>query len=128
MEATLTVVEGDAGQTAAAAESGAVTSDGASSDTTVASGHGGHGSGDAVDWQEMDRLMAESVAAYPAETEGVGGEVLEPTILPDGTKQFDLTAEVVDWEVEPGRSSRRGPTTGPSPPRRSAWRSVTASG
>ena len=104
MEATLTVTEGGGGQTTAAGASGALTTDGASSDTTVAGGHaGGHGTGGETDWQEADRLMAESVAAYPAETEGVGGEVLEPTILPDGTKQFDLTAEVVDWEVEPGK-------------------------
>ena len=27
-----------------------------------------------------------------------------PTVLPDGTKQFDLTAEIVDWEVEPGKT------------------------
>lgn len=57
----------------------------------------------AQDWEEMDRLMTESVAAYPAETEGVGGQILEPTLLPDGTKEFDLTAEIVDWEVEPGK-------------------------
>jgi FtsP/CotA-like multicopper oxidase with cupredoxin domain/plastocyanin len=38
-----------------------------------------------------------------ANTEGVGNQPLAPTVLPDGTKQFDLTAEVVDWEVEPGK-------------------------
>jgi len=56
-----------------------------------------------ADRVEMDRVMTESVTAYPAETEGVGGADLEPTILADGTKQFDLTAEIVDWEVEPGK-------------------------
>ncbi len=56
-----------------------------------------------ADRVEMDRVMTESVTAYPAATEGVGGADLEPTILPDGTKQFDLTAEIVDWEVEPGK-------------------------
>ena len=25
-------------------------------------------------------------------------------MLPDGTKQFDLTAKIVDWEVEPGKT------------------------
>jgi manganese oxidase len=87
MEGTLTVTEG--GATVAAVGGGEPT------------GHAAHGK--AVDWQEMDRLMTESVAGYPAETEGVGGELLEPTVLPDGTKEFDLTAEVVDWEVEPGK-------------------------
>ena len=27
-----------------------------------------------------------------------------PTVLPDGTKEFDLTAKIVDWEVEPGKT------------------------
>lgn len=81
--------------------------------STATAGHsaagGGHEPGmdmsgaTATDWEEMDRLMTESVAAYPAETEGVGGQLLEPTVLPDGTKEFDLTAEVVEWEVEPGK-------------------------
>ena len=28
--------------------------------------------------------------------------MLEPEILPDGTKHFELTASIVDWEVAPG--------------------------
>ncbi len=47
--------------------------------------------------------MEESVLAFPAETEGLGNELLEPTILPDGTKQFDVTVSIEEWEVEPGR-------------------------
>jgi FtsP/CotA-like multicopper oxidase with cupredoxin domain len=87
MEATLTVTEGAATATAAA-------------DTE----HTTHVAEDGtMDWEEMDRLMTESVAAYPAETEGVGAQILEPTVLPDGTKEFHLTAEIVDWEVEPGK-------------------------
>jgi FtsP/CotA-like multicopper oxidase with cupredoxin domain len=43
------------------------------------------------------------MAEFPAETEGEGGAVLEPTVLPDGTKQFDLTTDIVEWEVEPGK-------------------------
>ncbi len=96
MEATLTVTD-------ASTDDATLTADGGSSATTVAGSHAGPATGGEMDWQEMDRLMAESVAAYPAETEGVGGVVLEPTILPDGTKQFELTAEIADWEVEPGR-------------------------
>jgi FtsP/CotA-like multicopper oxidase with cupredoxin domain len=34
---------------------------------------------------------------------GREGEVLEPRIAADGAKEFDLTAQVVDWEVEPGK-------------------------
>ena len=42
--------------------------------------------------------------AFPAQTSGHGGDDLVPTVLPDGTKQFDLTAEIVDWEVSPGKT------------------------
>ena len=37
-------------------------------------------------------------------TKGVGNQPLPPTVLPDGTKEFDLTAKIVDWEVEPGKT------------------------
>jgi len=40
---------------------------------------------------------------FPAKTEGHGGDRIEPTVLPDGTKQFDITAKIVQWEVEPGK-------------------------
>jgi len=74
-------------------------------DGTVPTGsHGGHGGhGDDVDWAEMDRIMLESIKAFPAATEGVGNVTLEPTLLEDGTKEFHLTAEITPWEVEPGR-------------------------
>jgi plastocyanin len=39
-----------------------------------------------------------------ANTKGVGAQVMPPKVLPDGTKEFDLTAQVVDWEVEPGKT------------------------
>jgi FtsP/CotA-like multicopper oxidase with cupredoxin domain len=81
MEATLTVVEGAAGPDAG--------------DATDA--------GDEVDWAELDRMMTESILAFPAETEGLGNQVLEPTILDDGTKEFHLTAAITPWEVEPGK-------------------------
>jgi FtsP/CotA-like multicopper oxidase with cupredoxin domain len=53
--------------------------------------------------EQMDAMMEEVALQFPAETDGHGGEQLEPTILADGTKQFDLVAEIVDWEVEPGK-------------------------
>ena len=28
---------------------------------------------------------------------------MAPTVLPDGTKEFDLTAKITDWEVSPGK-------------------------
>jgi FtsP/CotA-like multicopper oxidase with cupredoxin domain len=52
--------------------------------------------------EEMLRVDAERTALFPAETEGRGNQVLEPTILDDGTKQWELTASVIQWETEPG--------------------------
>lgn len=82
MEATISVVEGAVGPGEA--------------------DHGDH-EGTEADWAELDRLMEESMLAFPAETEGLGNEALEPTVLPDGTKEFHLTAAITEWEVEPGK-------------------------
>ena len=51
----------------------------------------------------MDKLMVDSMLAYPAETEGVGNQLLDYRVMPDGTKQFELTAAVTPWEVSPGK-------------------------
>ena len=53
--------------------------------------------------EDMDRVMDEVAHAFPAATKGTGGGLMEPKLLSDGTKQFDLTASIVDWEVEPGK-------------------------
>jgi FtsP/CotA-like multicopper oxidase with cupredoxin domain len=53
--------------------------------------------------EEMRDHDAARTAVFPAETEGKGGVLLEPTILPDGTKQWELTASVFTWETEPGK-------------------------
>jgi manganese oxidase len=50
----------------------------------------------------MESAMEKSTKAFPATTAGLGAQPLAPTILPDGTKQFDLTAEIVKWETAPG--------------------------
>ena len=80
MKATLTVAEGATG---------------GSTD------HGDHG--DEIDYAAMDAAMEASIKAFPATTEGAGNQPLQPTVLADGTKEFALTASIVDWEVEPGR-------------------------
>ena len=41
--------------------------------------------------------------SFPAETKGKGNQLLQPTILADGTKQWELTASVIQWETEPGK-------------------------
>jgi manganese oxidase len=63
--------------------------------------HGSHG-GD-KDWAAIDHAMHESMLLFPAETEGRGNAILEPRILDDGTKEFELTGAITPWEVEPGK-------------------------
>ena len=52
--------------------------------------------------EEMRDADAATTAQFPAETEGRGNQVLEPTVLEDGTKEWELTASVIQWETEPG--------------------------
>jgi FtsP/CotA-like multicopper oxidase with cupredoxin domain len=56
-----------------------------------------------MNWQTMDKMMLDVAQKFPAATKGHGGDLLPPKILADGTKEFDVTAEVVDWEVSPGK-------------------------
>ncbi|NLV56429.1 MAG: multicopper oxidase domain-containing protein [Acidimicrobiales bacterium] len=91
MTGTLTVVAG--GEEVATGDSGSSSSSG---------DHGAHMSEEMA--AQLDQAMMDSMNAFPAETAGVGNEILEPEILEDGTKYFELTAEIVDWEVEPGKT------------------------
>jgi len=68
-----------------------------------------------------DKIMAEPVEAYVAQltdgpnTAGIGNPPMEPKILADGTKQFNMVAKIIDWEVEPGKTVRAwayGPADG----------------
>ena len=86
-----------AGMTATLTVSGDGTTDVAADSEHDAAGHD-------MTADEMDELMAERTLAFPAETEGKGGQPLEPTILPDGTKEFELTTSEIDWEIEPGKT------------------------
>lgn len=70
----------------------------------ASAGHGAHGGMTAHDGAVLDEKMLASVKAFPAETEGVGNQPLAPTVLADGTKRFELTASIVDWEVSPGKT------------------------
>ena len=55
-------------------------------------------------WQDMETAMTDRAMAFldPAIKGEVGGQPMEPEILTDGTKRFELTAAITDWEVEPG--------------------------
>ncbi|HEY8547044.1 MAG TPA: multicopper oxidase domain-containing protein [Acidimicrobiales bacterium] len=64
--------------------------------------HANHGGMTEADYQRLDEAMEASINEFPAETEGRGNQVLEPEVLPDGTKRFQLTAAVTEWEVAPG--------------------------
>jgi manganese oxidase len=77
----------------------------------VASGASNDAALTAVD-PKNNVMMKQQIAGYVAQldkgpnTKGAGNQPLDPTILPDGTKQFDLTAKIVDWEIEPGKTVR----------------------
>src|SRR3546814_1993798 len=84
-----------------------------------AAGHGGGGHGADMTDEEaaaLDQAMLDSMMAFPAETEGVGNQELQPAeIMADGTKRFELTAEIVEWEVEPGKFHEAWPYNGKVP-------------
>ena len=73
-----------------------------SEDASLADLGSAHADGEDVDWAALDETMLNSIRAFPAETEGVGNIILEPT-MDNGVKVFELTAAVTPWEVEPGR-------------------------
>jgi len=50
----------------------------------------------------MDAMHEAGVKAFPAKTEGLGMQPLEPK-LDNGVKVYDLTCEKIMWEVEPGK-------------------------
>src|SRR5438128_395142 len=52
--------------------------------------------------QQMAIMHEAGITAFPAKTQGVGDQLLAPTVE-DGWKVFHLTAEQVRWEVSPGR-------------------------
>jgi plastocyanin len=82
-----------------------VTADGTGGAAGAHAGHSGGGAtATSMDYQAMTDAMIDSVSQFPAATEGVGNQLLEPTeVLADGTKVFDLTMEKAPWEVEPGK-------------------------
>src|SRR5688572_32341481 len=51
---------------------------------------------------EMDAMHEAGVKAFPAATEGLGGQLLAFT-MDDDIKVFDLVCQVVQWEVTPGK-------------------------
>jgi uncharacterized cupredoxin-like copper-binding protein len=72
----------------------------AAAPTETTAGHAGH---EEMDYAAMTQAMIDSMAAFPAATEGLGNAPLEPTeVLADGTLVFDLVAAITPWERAPG--------------------------
>ncbi|MDQ5814700.1 MAG: multicopper oxidase domain-containing protein, partial [Actinomycetota bacterium] len=77
-----------------------VSGEGGSSTGMSASNNSPHGMAgmSAAKMAEVDAAVTET---FPAETKGLGGQPLEFEIV-DGVKVFELTADELRWEVEPG--------------------------
>jgi FtsP/CotA-like multicopper oxidase with cupredoxin domain len=54
-------------------------------------------------WEEMDRMHEAGVKTFPAKTAALGNQPLAPVRIDNGTKVFELTCNVVQWEVTPGQ-------------------------
>ena len=61
---------------------------------------------------QMDATMTKPVGLYVDQlktgpnTKGLGNQPLKATVASDGTKVFNLTAELADWEISPGKTVR----------------------
>ena len=50
----------------------------------------------------MDSMHEAGIKSFPAKTEGKGNQLMQPRMV-GNVKLYELTARVIDWEVEPGR-------------------------
>jgi len=99
-------VDGATGQYDALCEIPGHAASGMTAMVVIGDGMGGGGGAMAdgkMDWQAMDQIMMDAALAFPAETQGKGGDVLEPTSIDNGVKVYDVTATEVKWEVAPGK-------------------------
>ncbi|MEA2434770.1 MAG: hypothetical protein QOG54_2227 [Actinomycetota bacterium] len=81
--------------------SGVLAVGGAKGGTNSASGHD-MSSMSNMSAKQMMKHDAAVTASFPAKTKGVGGQEMQPKIV-DGVKVFELTADEIRWEVEPGK-------------------------
>jgi uncharacterized cupredoxin-like copper-binding protein len=82
---------------------GAITvADGAGTETASTTGAEDLSQHASMSPQEMLDADAARTGMFPAKTKGVGGQVLKPKVEADGTKVFELTADEIQWETEPG--------------------------
>jgi uncharacterized cupredoxin-like copper-binding protein len=97
----------DAGMTATLTVSGSGGGDSAMSGMNMGSGS----SGSSADYAQMDKDMmtsfqpfVDAVTSGKPNTKGLGGQELAPKVEADGTKVFELTAAITDWEIAPGQT------------------------
>ncbi|HZG93405.1 MAG TPA: multicopper oxidase domain-containing protein [Mycobacteriales bacterium] len=90
---------------APAASAPAAAPEPAASASPSTSGHAGHAdaAGSRAEVDKHDAAMAARIKEFPAKTKGLGGQLLKPRVLADGTKEFSLTAALTKWEVESGK-------------------------
>lgn len=98
----------EAGMTATLTVSGS----GGGGDSAMSGMDMGSGSSSgSMDYAQMDKDMmtsfqpfVDAVTSGKPNTKGLGGQDLAPKIEADGTKVFELTAAITDWEVAPGQT------------------------
>ena len=103
---TLEVAEMEPGTYAFYCEVGGHKQGGMVGELMVGSGGGGSGTiapRTSMSAEEVAAHDAEVTASFPAKTKGAGGVPLESRITGDGTRVFELTADEISWEVEPGK-------------------------
>jgi len=113
MTATLTVGGASGGGTSSAA---------AASDSSMGMSHGSDPMADGMSMSDQMvtsfQPFVDQVTSGKLNTAGLGGQDLAPTVLPDGTKEWKITAAITDWEVSPGKVVKawtyNGTTPGPT--------------
>ena len=53
---------------------------------------------------QMDTAMAAQMKSFPVKTAEVGGQTMQPKVLADGTKEFDIAAAISSWQVDATRT------------------------
>jgi len=54
---------------------------------------------------QMDAMHEKGIKAFPAKTAGKGNQLFIPKLV-GGVKVYEVTCSEIDWEVEPGRTTK----------------------
>ncbi|MEA2523591.1 MAG: hypothetical protein QOF73_818 [Thermomicrobiales bacterium] len=73
-----------------------------SSMASASTSHAPAASQEAMTADEMDAMHEAGVKSFPAPTAGLGGQPLEP-VMDGDVKVFTITAQIVQWEFQPGK-------------------------